>query len=122
MLFRLSRDRIHTHNRSSATPGRNTNRCHDCSARHHAAVCVRLECKQRMKYAVNPLIHGNPGVQRGCSTTQTNYKTSKPISFTDVVELSNDDKYVGIRYGHSAVCTNSFVSFGTQTSYYFSAH
>ena len=122
MLLRLSGDRIHAHNRGSTAPGRYANRCHDCRARHHAAVCVRLECKQRMKCAVNPLIHGNPGVQRGCSTTQTNYKTSKPIAFADVVELANNDKYVGIGYGHSAFCTNRFVSFGTKTVYYLPAH
>jgi hypothetical protein len=58
----------------------------------------------------------------GCSTTQTNYKTSEPIAFSDVVELTNNDKYVGIGYGHSAFCTNSFVSFGTKTVYYLPAH
>ena len=83
---------------------------------------MRLECKQRVKFAIDPLIHGDPGVQRECSTTQTNYKTSKPIAFADVVKLANNDKYVRIGYGHSTVCTNSFVSFGIKTVYYLPAH
>jgi hypothetical protein len=122
MLLCLSGDRIHTHNRGSAAPGRYANRCHDRRARHHATVRVRLECKQRMKFAINPLIYGDPGVQRGCSTTQTDYKTSEPIALADVVELANNDKYIQIGYGHSAACAYSFVSFGTKTVYYLLAH